>query len=1190
MDFDQILDQAIEMIRRRGRMSYRALKRQFTLDDDYLKDLKDEILYTQSEIMEDGDRGLVWTEGGVTPIPSPSPQPTPRSSPVREPRSYTPQHLIERILTSHAALQGERKQVTVLFCDLANSTGLAEQLGPETMHLVLNQFFDLALSAVHRYEGTINQFLGDGFMALFGAPIAHEEHARRAVLAALELKRQLLIYNAIENRPQEIELAVRMGLNTGSVVVGAIGDNLRMDYTAIGDTTNVAARLEHEAISNQIVISETTYRLVAGYCTTRPIGELELKGKAGTIAAWEVLATRAARSRLDIAAEQGLTPFVGRSRERHTLNDCLTQARSGHGQVVFLVGEAGIGKSRLLREFRHECGAEEVTWLEGQALSFGKTIAFHPLIDLLKRNFRIEEDDPESTVISKIETRVLQLGEALRPTLPYLRTLLAVDPGNETISSMDPQLRRIETFNALRHLLLRAAEVRLQVIVFEDLHWVDRATEEFLRDIVDSIPASRILCIFTYRPGYAQPFGERSFYTQIVMPTLSTADSIEMAESMLTLGRLPELLETLIAQKAEGNPFFVEEIVKSLQESGAIRQDGARYALAQPIEHTSIPDTIQGVLTARIDRLPDGPKQTLQLASVIGREFTYRLLNRLSNADQRTEAHLQELKIIELIYEASLFPELIYMFKHALTQDVAYSLLLTQRQKAIHREVGCAIEQIYSDRLAEHYEELSYHFIKSEEWSIALGYILKSAKKATQASATLEALTFYDQALGIIDQLGSGDYVNTLMEVYESKADIYTVMSDFEKCRLEYQHLLETAQRVGNRSKEGVACAGIGFALMMSHNFDQSLINSQRAIEIAEEIDDRSVMARGQFVTIHVYALTSKLDLVREEIEMLIDMSRSEGDTATQSLYLHLDGILHNWQGEYDLAQQQSAEGLRISLEHNWFMPALFNHFTYALALISMGRYDEAFLTLKEGLSLSNKVGDEIFGLRLLNTLGWLYMEVGNLDQALDINLRAAEESRQRGDAETIANVELNLGEIFLAQGHLDRAHHWFDHVNQVTNDPSTSDWMRWRYSTRLFVAFGELALAQGADARALQYAEQSLELATSTTSRKYLVRGQRLKGEIALRQQKFDVAAEWLSQALSLAVSVGNMTQLWKTHFAMGRFYAATQQPQQAQEAYQAAWGVIQQTVASIENPDLRTNLEDSPVFQPVYKMSRLI
>ena len=426
------------------------------------------------------------------------------------PSLYTPKHLAEKILQSKTTLEGEHKQVTTLFCDIANSTVLANRLGPEAMHALLNQFFELALTEVHRYEGTINQFLGDGFMALFGAPLAHEDHARRAALAALDVQRELEALVAQIGQ----SIAVRMGLNTGEVVIGAIGDNLRMDYTAVGDNTNLAARLQQLAQQGQILVSNSTFQAIDGYCNTSSLGEFSLKGIREPVPVWEVLSGRGARTRLEIEAERGLTPFVGREHELMLLQNCFEKVQSGQGQMVFIVGEPGIGKSRLLLEFHRQLAAE-ATWCEGHAISFGWSIAYHPLIDLLRRNFRIDENDSEEVIIEKIENGVLYLGDDLKPILPYIRYLLAVDPGDPAVKTMEPQLRRAEIFDALGKLTLRAAEIRPQVVVFEDLHWMDQATEFYLRYITDGIPAGRVLVILTYRPGYINPVEERTFQSRI---------------------------------------------------------------------------------------------------------------------------------------------------------------------------------------------------------------------------------------------------------------------------------------------------------------------------------------------------------------------------------------------------------------------------------------------------------------------------------------------------------------------------------------------------------------------------------------------------------------------------------------------------------------------------------------------------
>jgi class 3 adenylate cyclase len=641
------------------------------------------------------------------------------------PASYTPKHLAEKILTSRTALEGERKQVTVLFVDISGFTSLSERLDVEDVHQLMSRAFDLMLAEVHRYEGTVNQFLGDGIMALFGAPIAHEDHARRGVHAALGIARVLREYQQ-ELAPRGIGFRARQGLNTGLVVVGSIGSDLRMDYTAVGDTTNVAARLQQVGEPGKVTISESTHRLVRGYFDTHPLGAIHLKGKAEPVAAWEVVTAHETRTRLEVEADRGLTPFVGRERELGQLLDAFEQARSGQGQVTLVVGDAGIGKSRLLHELRRRVGGE-ADWREGHCLSFGRAMAFHPLVDLVRRQFAVDDTDGDAAIVTKIEQGLRDVGADVGSCAPYLRALLSVDPGDVDVKAMSPAQRRGETFEALRRMLVRAAERRPQVLVIEDLHWIDSASEQFLAMLVDTVPALRVLLVFTYRLGYSHSFSERSYVTRVVPTALSTADSTRMVAGVLAAA-VPEELHRLITSKAEGNPFYLEELVKSLEEGGALRRQGSRYELTRAVGEIAIPGTIQDVIAARIDRLAEAPKRTLQLAAVIGREFTHRLVDRLAEVRERTEGFLRELTALELILERRLYPELAYMFKHALTQDVAYASLLVQRRRELHGLVGLAIEELYADRLPEHYEMLAHHFSRAEDWERALAYLLKARK------------------------------------------------------------------------------------------------------------------------------------------------------------------------------------------------------------------------------------------------------------------------------------------------------------------------------------------------------------------------------------------------------------------------------------------------------------------------------
>src|SRR2546425_9213638 len=460
----------------------------------------------------------------------------------------------------------------------------------------MSRAFDLMLAEVHRYEGTVNQFLGDGIMALFGAPIAHEDHARRAVHAALGIGRALAEYQR-ELAPRGIGFRARQGLNTGLVVVGSIGSDLRMDYTAVGDTTNVAARLQQVGEPGRVTISDATHRLVRGYFDTRPVGDLHLKGKAETVVASEVVAAHEGRTRLEVEVDRGLTPFVGRERELGQLLDAFERARSGQGQVTLIVGEAGIGKSRLLHELRRRVGGE-ADWRGGHCLAFGRCMAFHPLVDLVRRQFAVDDTDGDAAIAAKIEQGLLDVGAEVASCAPYLRALLSVDPGDVDVKAMSPAQRRGETFEALRRMLVRAAERRPQVLVIEDLHWIDSASEEFLAMLVDTVPALPALLVFTYRPGYSHSFSERSYVTRVVPAALSTEDSTRMVAAVLAAAAVPEELHRLITSKAEGNPFYLEELVKSLEEGGALRRQGSRYELTRALGEIVLPGTIQAVIAA----------------------------------------------------------------------------------------------------------------------------------------------------------------------------------------------------------------------------------------------------------------------------------------------------------------------------------------------------------------------------------------------------------------------------------------------------------------------------------------------------------------------------------------------------------------------------------------------------------------
>jgi len=1108
------------------------------------------------------------------------------------PETYTPKHLAEKILTSSSALVGERKQVTVLFVDVSGFTSLSSRLDPEDVHGVMSRAFELMLGEVHRYEGTVNQFLGDGIMALFGAPIAHEDHARRAVHAALGIARALESYQR-ELAPRGITFRARQGLNTGLVVVGAIGSDLRMDYTAVGDTTNVAARMQQAAEPGRVTIAEATYRLVHGYFETRSLGALRVKGKPEPLPAWEVLGGREARTRLEIEADRGLTPFVGRARELDLLVDAFERARAGQGQVALLVGEPGIGKSRLLLELRRRIG-ETAAWQEGHCLSYGKAMAFHPLVDMVRRQVGIVESDAEAAIVAKIERAVTEAGADLADTTPYLRGLLSVDPGNAEVRAMSPVQRRGETLEALRRLLVRAAERHPQVLVIEDLHWIDSASEQFLAALVDTVPALRALLVFTYRPGYANPFGERSYVTRIVPATLNAEESARMAAAVLAADALPADLYALIAAKAEGNPFYVEELVKSLEETNALRRRGGRLELTRPVSEVAVPGSVQDVIAARIDRLAEAPKRTLQLAAVIGREFTLRLVDRLAEIRDHAAERLRDLTALELILERRRFPELAYMFKHALTQDVAYASLLVQRRKELHNLIGRAIEELYADRLAEHYEVLAHHFSHAEDWVRALDYLLKAAEKAGQAFGLRQALELQEQALEAAGRLGEQVPTTTLMAIHRTRADLLFAVGEFRRSAAAAEAHAALAHRVGDRPAEAGALVQLASALQWSEDFPEASQRARESIEMAEALEAQRPLAGGLFVRGYMHSVSGRMDEGADDLGRALAIGRAVGDSTRQAQALQMLAGQRGWQADYRASMELATEAVQIAREHRLVIPLIRGLWSEGLAASEQGDYDHALAAFSEGLALAEKVGDDAFIPRYLNTIGWLRIDCGDFGRGVELSEQSYEltnRSSRAGHgtgAERRAFIRINEADAWMAQGNFADAERGLAEALHTVQHPPPSRWMTWRYATHCHVSLGQLALLRGDAENARRYADQSLETAVPTRSRKYESWAWRLKGESATIRRQWNEADDALCRALSLAESIGQPRQTWLALLALGRLDTARRRREEALSRYRAAWRVIARLLDGTRDPGLHIGLQSAPLVREIADLAR--
>jgi len=664
--------------------------------------------------------------------------------PATDPRTYTPKHLADKILQSKSALEGERKQVTVLFADIQGSMQLATQLDPEQWHELLERYFELLNDAVHRFEGTVNQYTGDGIMALFGAPIAHEDHAQRACYAALQARDRLRVFADELRLSQGLNFSFRIGLNSGDVVVGKIGDDLRMDYTAQGATVGIAQRIEQLAAPGHVYLSGETERLVAGYFQLRPMGETDLKGLTDALPLFELEATGSARNRLDVAITRGLTRFVGRSAEMQTLDAALARASSGHGQVIGIVGEPGLGKSRLCFEFVERCRQQGLPVFEAHCPAHGKNIPYLPILELFRNYFEIKADDNAAQARKKIAGTLTLLDPALQESLPVLFEFMGVGDPNHPPPPMDVEAKQRQLYELIhRNAHAQDAHGQLTVTLIDDLHWIDAGSDGFVNQLVSAVEGRRALIVLNFRPEYVAAFGGKAHYQQLPLVPLADAALRELLDDLIGGDASVRELTSRIIEWTKGNPFYSEELVSALVESGDLIGRPSRYRLVTALDRLVVPMNVRAVLAARIDRLPESAKRLLQMAAVIGREFTGPLLEAVSDvaASEYTTA-LEQLKAGDFIHERALFPVFEYAFKHPLTHEVAYQSQLQSRRAIAHGAVAHALEAQAGDKLGEQAALLAHHCEEAGEILSAARWHCRAAKWA----GTLRSITGFASA------------------------------------------------------------------------------------------------------------------------------------------------------------------------------------------------------------------------------------------------------------------------------------------------------------------------------------------------------------------------------------------------------------------------------------------------------------
>jgi class 3 adenylate cyclase/Flp pilus assembly protein TadD len=1127
MTFEEILDHAIAMLQRRGRLTYGTLKRQFELDDAALEDLKNELIEGQRLAVDERGNVLVWTG---TEVSAPHPPTPPASSQDRPPLAYTPQYLAEKVLHTRSAMEGERKQVTVLFADLKGSMELLADRDPEEARHLLDPVLERLMAAVHRYEGTVNQVMGDGIMALFGAPLAHEDHAVRACYAALAMQEAIRHYSAEVRRTHGIEVQIRVGLNSGEVVVRAIGNDLHMDYSAIGQTTHMAARMEQLATPGSVRLTAETLRLAEGLIQVTALGPVPVRGLADPVEVFELVGASTVRRRFQAAVARGLTRFVGRQMELEALQQALARAATGHGHIVAMVGEAGVGKSRLVYEFVHwrDCvGAGRspshrlMGWrvLESASVSYGKATPYFPVLDLLKRYVHVEESDDLRTIRAKVTGQVLTLDEALQEIIPALLSLLDALPDDSSFLKLDPSQRRQRILEALKRLLLRESQVQPLLLVFEDLHWIDAETQALLDSLVESLPTARLLLLVNYRPEYQHAWGSTTSYTQLRLDLLPPASADALLQALV--GDDPSLapLTRLLIARTEGNPFFLEESVRTLVETGALAGAPGAYRLAQALPTIQVPATVQAVLAARIDRLSPEDKRLLQTAAVIGTEVPFPLLQATGELpEEALHRGLDHLQAAELLYETRLFPEREYTFKHALTHEVTYGGLLQERRRVLHGRIVEVLEALAAERLAEQIERLAQHALRGEVWAKAVTYCWQAGTKAAGHSAYREAVTYIEQALEALPHLPESR--ETLEQAIDLRLDLRQAFFALTAHRSMLNPLREAevlAETLGDQRRLGHVSTYLSQYYWAMGDQERALVAGQRALACAERFVD--VPLQG-ITTIYLSQACFTLGELQQGIA-------------------YIRRSVASFEGE----QRWERCGLP-------YLPSVFSRQILCVELATVGAFAESIAVGEEGVQIAEATDHPLSCILACIGIGFPSFYQGDLHRAIPI-LERALALCQAANIPPWPIFTSSLGAAYTLSGRVTEALPLLEqavaHANTVgllANQP-------------LFIAnLSQGYLRTGRWEEATQSAQRALELARAHRSRVWEAHALHVLGDIAMHRDPPDLeqAEDHSRQALALADELGMRPLQAHCHRGLGTLYATTGQHEQARATLSTA------------------------------------
>jgi predicted ATPase len=796
-------------------------------------------------------------------------------------------------------------------------------------------------------------------------------------------------------------LKMRIGVHTGPVVVGTLGNDLRVEFKAVGDTVNLASRMEGLAEPGTSYVTEETFKLTEGFFRFEALGKRDVKGKKEPINVYRAIAPSTRRTRFDVSAERGLTPFVGRKRELELLLDSFERAKTGRGQAFSIVSEAGVGKSRLLYEFRKTVANEDVTFLEGKCLSYSRGVAYHPMIDILKANFDVLEGDGDAEIREKVKRglKTLGLDEAL--TLPYFLELLSVkDSGIDKIP-MSPEAKKDRIMGALKQIVLKGSEIRLLILAYEDLHWADKTSEDILKYILESIPGARVLMLFTYRPEFVHTWGGKSFHSQLTLNRLSNRESLIMISHLLGTEDIESDLEELILEKTEGVPFFIEEFVEALKELKVIERKDSRYHLVKDMQAVTIPSTIQDVIMARVDSLPEGAKELLQTGSVIEREFSYELIKQVTGLpEQELLSQLSLLKDLELLYERGIYPQSTYIFKHALTQEVVYDSILTKRKKIYHEKIARAIEELYKDTIEHYYGMLAEHFTDSENYEKGAAYSKLTSKRAERTGSLNEAINYALKRVSCLEKLPRTDslrneiiHLRTILIHLRTILGLFMIeMNYFKKAQEITAPIVELTLKGGDKKRIAQILTIIGTCeFAVEENFPKAFEHLEEALRISKKTEDMAALA----VASYWLGCAQSYNCDFEEAGANIGRSEKIQRVAKipwreAVLKCLLSNLVYYYQGRIDLAHETSRQAVRIAEESGDIYSKTFSYCCHGISCFGKGFFQEAVELLSIGREFSEKLGQYWWKPWSNHFLGEVYFETGQYQKAKDHYYKAA--------------------------------------------------------------------------------------------------------------------------------------------------------------------------------------------------------